>query len=375
MSDDLRTQIYLNFNGPETEALLEIWRANDRDQWSEMTFDVIRQILQERQVELPPQGEPVQKAAGVNIHLPTNSSHKKSAPKGQPVQLPAQERMLRPEARQVADLSRPQTVVYAVYLAYGALVVQVLLLILNLFTGQSSAPATSPQYAVVIALLLTGYVALQALLIRGAWLGRNVPRILYVGLVLVSLLSVLMSGTWAASFAVQPFRTGLSILTMCGDLVAAALLVVPDSNAWFRSTQLMMAARQAPPDKKQKSQKSTSEPWLARLWPRRWVSRYTLGTLVISFTVSLLASWLVYNLVLLLQEPDYPFDPFPNAMYAMSCLPLHVVILLVGAAIGAISTRVAEERWQQATYAMWTLGLLAILAAIFAAFILPRSGS
>ncbi len=58
MTDDLRKQIYLNFSQSETEELLEIWSTNDRYEWSEIAFDVIREILQERQIELPPQGEP-----------------------------------------------------------------------------------------------------------------------------------------------------------------------------------------------------------------------------------------------------------------------------------------------------------------------------
>ncbi len=42
----------------ETEELLEIWRTHDRYEWSEMTFDVIREILQERHVELPHKARP-----------------------------------------------------------------------------------------------------------------------------------------------------------------------------------------------------------------------------------------------------------------------------------------------------------------------------
>lgn len=55
MGDDLRRQIYLNFNQRQTEELIDIWRVYDSNQWSETTFDVIRQILEERHVELPPE--------------------------------------------------------------------------------------------------------------------------------------------------------------------------------------------------------------------------------------------------------------------------------------------------------------------------------
>jgi len=108
------------------------------------------------------------------------------------------------------------------------------------------------------------------------------------------------------------------------------------------------------------------------------VKRYTFGTLGISFAISLLASWLVYNLVLWLQQtnyPNYPFDPFPNVMYAMSCLPVQAIVLILGAAIGAMSTRIPEERWRRATYGVWIVGLVAIVSAVVGAGVLPRSGS
>jgi hypothetical protein len=62
MSDDLRQTIYLNFSQRDTEELLEIWRAHDREQWSETAFDVIREIPQERQVELPQESQPTHSA-------------------------------------------------------------------------------------------------------------------------------------------------------------------------------------------------------------------------------------------------------------------------------------------------------------------------
>lgn len=62
MSDDFHEQVYANFNQKPTEALIEIWQSNNRVEWTEMTFDVIREILQERLVELPPQNEPITEA-------------------------------------------------------------------------------------------------------------------------------------------------------------------------------------------------------------------------------------------------------------------------------------------------------------------------
>jgi hypothetical protein len=57
MTDDLRQPMYVHFSQLETAELLEILRAHDRHQWSEMTFDVIGQILRERYVELLPPDE------------------------------------------------------------------------------------------------------------------------------------------------------------------------------------------------------------------------------------------------------------------------------------------------------------------------------
>jgi hypothetical protein len=59
MSSDLRKQIYNSFNLKETEELLEIWQENDRVEWSETTFEVLQEILQQRLGELPPQGAPL----------------------------------------------------------------------------------------------------------------------------------------------------------------------------------------------------------------------------------------------------------------------------------------------------------------------------
>jgi len=59
MDDDLHYQIRTNLVQMPTEDLLSIWCANDRYEWSETTFEVIREILLERHVELPSQRSPV----------------------------------------------------------------------------------------------------------------------------------------------------------------------------------------------------------------------------------------------------------------------------------------------------------------------------
>ncbi len=59
MSEDRHTQLYRTFNQKDTDELIEIWQANERYEWADLTFDVIGEILQERLGELPPQDEPV----------------------------------------------------------------------------------------------------------------------------------------------------------------------------------------------------------------------------------------------------------------------------------------------------------------------------
>lgn len=59
MSSDFRKQVYNNLNLKDTDELVEIWKRNDHVEWTETTFSVIQEILQERLDELPPQGEPI----------------------------------------------------------------------------------------------------------------------------------------------------------------------------------------------------------------------------------------------------------------------------------------------------------------------------
>jgi hypothetical protein len=58
-NEELRRQIYSNLNLKETDDLLDIWQANNRYEWSDEAFEIIRAILQERGTEIPEQGEPV----------------------------------------------------------------------------------------------------------------------------------------------------------------------------------------------------------------------------------------------------------------------------------------------------------------------------
>jgi hypothetical protein len=57
MSDNLREQIFESLNLKNTDELLDIWQTNDREEWSDTAFDLIREILSERGVEIPVQDE------------------------------------------------------------------------------------------------------------------------------------------------------------------------------------------------------------------------------------------------------------------------------------------------------------------------------
>lgn len=59
MSDELRNQIHNNLSLKDTNELLEIWKINDRAEWSDTAFEVLREILKDRGKEIPPQAEPV----------------------------------------------------------------------------------------------------------------------------------------------------------------------------------------------------------------------------------------------------------------------------------------------------------------------------
>jgi len=59
MSDDLKGYIYNNLDQKETDALVEIWRKNDRVEWSDETFDVLEKILRRRLGDIPEQNEPI----------------------------------------------------------------------------------------------------------------------------------------------------------------------------------------------------------------------------------------------------------------------------------------------------------------------------
>ena len=59
MSDELRDQIRNSLKLKDIYELLEIWRTNNRTEWSDTTFEVLKEILEERIGEVPLQNEPI----------------------------------------------------------------------------------------------------------------------------------------------------------------------------------------------------------------------------------------------------------------------------------------------------------------------------
>jgi hypothetical protein len=57
MSAEFREQIYANPNLKDSEDLLDIWEANDHTEWSDIAFEVIREILTGRGIDIPEQGD------------------------------------------------------------------------------------------------------------------------------------------------------------------------------------------------------------------------------------------------------------------------------------------------------------------------------
>jgi hypothetical protein len=53
MDKNLRKQIYNNMNLRETEDLVEIWQENNREEWSDLAFNVLSEILIDRLGKLP----------------------------------------------------------------------------------------------------------------------------------------------------------------------------------------------------------------------------------------------------------------------------------------------------------------------------------
>jgi hypothetical protein len=58
MSATEKQQIQQRMQEKDTEELLDIWKRNDRSEWTDVAFEVVREILVERIGEAPPQNTP-----------------------------------------------------------------------------------------------------------------------------------------------------------------------------------------------------------------------------------------------------------------------------------------------------------------------------
>lgn len=71
----IREEIRRNFKEKPTEELMEIWKKNDRNQWSDTTFEVIQALLNERGIDFRPQEVPKQQEKELsNIEFEINQS-------------------------------------------------------------------------------------------------------------------------------------------------------------------------------------------------------------------------------------------------------------------------------------------------------------
>ncbi len=57
MNTEFREHMYNELSLRETEDLLEIWWANDHEEWTDTAFEVIKEILIQRLGEIPPKEE------------------------------------------------------------------------------------------------------------------------------------------------------------------------------------------------------------------------------------------------------------------------------------------------------------------------------
>jgi hypothetical protein len=58
-NDPIRRHVYAYLSEKSTEELLETWRKNDRFEWTGLAFDVIQELLIEREADIPGQNEPI----------------------------------------------------------------------------------------------------------------------------------------------------------------------------------------------------------------------------------------------------------------------------------------------------------------------------
>ncbi len=367
MDDDLHHQIRTSLVQMPTEDLLSIWCGNDRYEWSDTTFEIIREILLERHIELPLQGSPAYQEHALVI----TEAHAMSQ-NPPPILAGSDSQPVTPEPQSV--LVRPKTVSYAVALGVAVLAIRAI---------QLSAAAATGQFGSLLALLAAGSVVLVAFevwLLRGVWLGSNRRRIVYIGWFVLAMISVLVNGGWRQSFAEQPIRAAILMLANGLDLVAVVLLLLPRTAAWYQymsKTKLALKSS-AQAVGRRVPRRSALPSWLWALTPDAWIKSYTPRTAGILLGTSLLTCWLVFNAALKLQNVGASgefIDTYFNAMYGMFCLPVQAIVLALAALLAQAGKSTAQARWRGTAYAVWIIGAVLILLTLFAARTLPYTGS
>lgn len=124
MSNELREQIRNNLNVKDIYELLEIWKSNNRVIWSDTTFEVLREMLQERMGQVPLQDDPI-----LESDDPKDEKDEVEAGREEwEVKLLANENQ--PELYKVSDVLRLKDNINRV--AVGVVVVYILLGLLNI---------------------------------------------------------------------------------------------------------------------------------------------------------------------------------------------------------------------------------------------------
>jgi hypothetical protein len=72
MSDSFRASIRTNLENKQTDELVEIWQEHDLNEWTELTFDIVREILEERKVDLSRLDKPNKRKLRPEIDQITN---------------------------------------------------------------------------------------------------------------------------------------------------------------------------------------------------------------------------------------------------------------------------------------------------------------
>ena len=75
MQKSLVSEIHRRMGTRTTEELLQIWKKNDRKEWSDAAFEAVQLVLSERDVVIPPQVRNTQDAEEVRIINRLNMGH------------------------------------------------------------------------------------------------------------------------------------------------------------------------------------------------------------------------------------------------------------------------------------------------------------